>query len=180
MPSDIPPPKYVSDGDKSPDGSHIDTYANLPGPKIPVPEFIDGGEVGQAKYIKRKLKEVGVCGFVHVLAEVTIDKNGKVIDHVILKVNRTDVLEKIPPILHSLRYKPTGVPFNVRSYVEFKADIECGKETTPKVDIKKVPDYIYTDDEGPYGKVMEAEKPKRVETERPNNEPEEIALPIDE
>ena len=180
LPSDIPPPKYVSDGDKSPDGSHIDTYANLPGPKIPTPEFVEGGEAGEAKYIKRKLREAGVCGFVHVLAEITIDKNGKVIDHVILKVNRQDVLEKIPAILHSLKYRPSSVPFRTRSYVEFKADVECDSSTAPKVDVKKVPDYLYTDDEGPYGKVMEAEKPKPQPTEEPNNNPEDIALPIDE
>jgi len=72
------------------------------------------------------------------------------------------------------------VPFRTRSYIEFKADVTCDENASPKVDVKKVPDYLYTDDEGPYGKIMEAEKPKPQPKEEPNNNPEDIALPIDE
>ncbi len=180
LPSDLPKPKYVSKGDLKPDKSHLHSYANLPGPTITTPVFVEG-TAGEAKFIRRKLKEQGICGFVHVLAEITIDKDGSVVDHVILKVNRNDVLEKIPAVLHSLKYQPSSVPFRTRSYVEFKSDITCG-ENAPKVDIKKVPDYIYTEDEGPYGKVMEAEPPARPtqKNQGDNNTPEELALPIDE
>ncbi len=180
LPSDLPKPKYVSKGDLKPDESHLHSYANLPGPTITTPIFVEGA-AGEAKFIRRKLKEAGICGFVHVLAEITVDRDGKVVDHVILKVNRQDVLEKIPPILHSLKYQPSSVPFKTRSYVEFKSDITCS-ENAPKVDIKKVPDYLYTEDEGPYGKVMETPPPARpTQTQQgDNNNPEELALPIDE
>jgi hypothetical protein len=143
---DLPMPKYVSTGDKKPDSSHVSSFVNMSGLRIPEPEYVDGASA-MAIYIKKELKKRGVCGLVHLLAEITIDKGGKVIDHRILNINRNDIVEYLPEILLSLKFKPETVPIRTHSYVEFKADISCGSISDLHTDLMKIPDYILTPEE---------------------------------
>jgi hypothetical protein len=141
------PAQRYSASDRKPDASHATTHLNAAGPLLGAPEYIDG-EALQALFLKQQLRKAGVCGLVHVFAEVTVDKanpadtanpNASVVSYRIFRANNKQVLETIPGILSQLRYKAASVRFKQNLYIEFKADVDCG---TAPINLGGIPDYL--------------------------------------
>ncbi len=142
-------PAYAA-GDRQPDASHAQSHANGAGPLLAAPEYVDG-EALQALFLKQELRKAGVCGLVHVLAELTVapqpkgadgkDQPAQVVAYRIFRANSKDVLDKLPAILQSLRYKPESVRFRQNIYLEFKADVDCGTNSA-QTNLGNVRDYL--------------------------------------
>lgn len=141
----IPGAKYVSKGDLKPDESHAKSHTNAAGPKITPPEYIDG-EAMKAVYIKQELRKSGVCGLAHVLAEITVDKDGTVKEYRIFQANDAKVRTAIGPVITSLKYKPESVKFRQNMYLEVKADVECATQPASKVNLDQVDSYLQQTD----------------------------------
>lgn len=142
-------PAY-SPTERQPDPSHAQSHANTSGPLLAAPEYLDG-EALQALFLKQELRKAGVCGLVHVLAELTVAPAGKdsagkalpatVVDYRLFRSNSKLALEKLPAILQQLRYKPESVRFRQNIYLEFKADVDCGTNA-PLTNLGNVRDYL--------------------------------------
>ncbi len=139
-PLPVSEPKYVSTGDKSPDSSHIKSYTNVPGPTVQEVEYIHGPSAMKV-FIKSSLRKQGVCGLVHALTELLVDKDGKVKGYRIIMANSEEVEKALPPVLLALEFKP--IPIKTLTYLEIKADIDCkGAVEHKPVDLSKVPNYL--------------------------------------
>lgn len=140
---DLPKPKYVSTGDRKPNPEHAKTHANGPGPQYTAPEYIDG-ETMQSIFIKKSLRQAGVCGLVHSLAEVTVEPNGTVSDVRVFRANTQAVADGLPPVLMGLKFKPETVRYRQNIYVEFKADVDCPNQPAGKTKLNEVNSYLNT------------------------------------
>lgn len=136
----LPKQKYVSKGNLKPDSSHIKTTANLPGPTVGLPVYADGGDHKMAYFVKSSLRKAGVCGLAHVLAEITINKDGSVKSFRLFNTNSADLEAKIPAIINSLKFNSLVMEKNV--YWEFKADIDCSGKSEGKVDLSTISPYF--------------------------------------
>lgn len=141
IPLELPRQRYESSGDKHPDSTHVGTIANIRGPRYATPDFVDGP--GNLKvFIKSTYRKFGVCGLVHVFAEVGIDENGRVDKYRILKVNNDEAERVTPFVIGSMRFRP--VNHEQFFYIEFKSDIEC--PGMPKVKLEQVGAYFVEPD----------------------------------
>jgi len=132
--------KYVSTGNKDPDSKHQATTANVSPNAMVNPEYIDG-ESAFAIFVKKNLREAGICGLAHAFVELTVVPPGKVAEYRIMSVNSEQVKKALPDIISKLKYHPNSVPRKRITYTEFKADILC-PIPAPKVNLDTVPDYI--------------------------------------
>jgi hypothetical protein len=135
--------QYTSSGDKSPDPSHKDTFKNTEGPQFSVPAYEDG-EAGMKLFIKDKLRDGGICGLAQGFAEVTVDKNGNVVAHRILKANSAEVQLLLPAILQEMKFRPESNQLSRNAYIQIKAEIRCEGSPVGPIDLKEVPDYLKT------------------------------------
>ncbi|MFN0201702.1 MAG: hypothetical protein ACKVTZ_09290 [Bacteroidia bacterium] len=141
VPSSEAKSTYVSTGDKTPEGTHLDTYKNTEISSAAAPEYVDGTPAMKT-YIREKLAAAGVCGLVHLVTELNVDKSGNVVSYKILKGLSPDVEQKLPSVLLGMKFKTDpNAPHNQPVYIEFKADVRCAGKTAP-VDVKKVENYI--------------------------------------
>lgn len=137
----LPKPKYVSAGDRQPDSSHIKSKLDAPGPMAVIPTYKQG-ETAMAIYFKSSLRKAGICGLAHVLAEISIAKDGTVKGYRIFNTNSDQVANVIGPILMGLQYNP--LPMDQITYFEFKTDIDC-TENAPKIDLSQIPNFLKTE-----------------------------------
>ncbi len=142
LPLVLPKQQYRSTGEKHPDPKHKETTLNTAIENIPAPEYIDG-DAGLGPYVKRSLRQQGICGLVHVLVELTVLPNGNVSEYRILNVNSEQTRSALANTIAGLKYKPYSINLKRNAYLEFKTDIDCSGSTDPsKVDLDKIPDYV--------------------------------------
>ncbi|GIV43075.1 MAG: hypothetical protein KatS3mg035_0198 [Bacteroidia bacterium] len=134
----LPKPKYVSAGDRKPDESHIKSKLDAPGPSAVVPTYKQG-ETAMAIYFKSSLRKAGICGLAHVLAEISIAKDGTVKGYRIFNTNSDKVANVVGPIIMGLQYN--ALPMDQITYFEFKTDIDC-TENAPKIDLTQIPNFL--------------------------------------
>ncbi len=134
----LPKPKYVSAGDRKPDESHIKSKIDAPGPVAVIPTYKQG-ETAMAIYFKSSLRKAGICGLAHVLAEISVAKDGTVKGYRIFNTNTEQVANVVGPILMGLQYN--SLPMDQITYFEFKTDIDC-TENAPKIDLTQVPNFL--------------------------------------
>jgi hypothetical protein len=140
---DLPKQQYISAGDRKPNPEHAKTHANGPGPSYTSPEYVDG-ETMQSLYIKRNLRQAGVCGLVHSLAEITVEGDGNVSNVRVFRANTQAVADGIPAILKGLKFKPETVRYRQNVYIEFKADVDCPSQPAGKTKLNEVGNYMNT------------------------------------
>jgi len=138
----LPKPKYISAGDRKPDESHLKSKLDAPGPTFVVPTYKDG-ETANAIYLKSSLRKSGICGLAHVLAEISIAKDGTVKGYRLFNTNSQQVADVIGPIIMGLKYNP--LPMDQITYFEFKTDIDCTEKSEAKIDLTQVPNYLKTE-----------------------------------
>lgn len=137
----LPKPKYVSAGDRKPDESHIKSKLDAPGPMAVIPTYKQG-ETAMAIYFKSSLRKAGICGLAHVLAEISVAKDGTVKGYRIFNTNSDKVANVVGPIIMGLQYN--ALPMDQVTYFEFKTDIDC-TENAPKVDLTQIPNFLKTE-----------------------------------
>lgn len=135
-------PKYKSTGNHNPDESHADSHIDVQGPMLGTPTYV-GGANSMAIFVKQGLRKQGVCGMVHALAELTIDKTGSVLSYRIFKANTEKVMSALPSILQQMKFNP--LQFKQNTYLEFKTIVYC-KDEDHKLDIDGEAPYLKTDD----------------------------------
>ncbi|MCB9231214.1 MAG: hypothetical protein H6581_06110 [Bacteroidia bacterium] len=137
---------YNSTGNKDPDQSHAETFKNMAPPPVATPNWASD-ESRIAVLIKQSLRRNGVCGLAQSLIELTVDPQGNVINHNILKSNSDQVSKLIPDVLKEVKFQPQPqARFNYVTYIQFKTDIMCQTEAKrPPVDLDTVQDYIIID-----------------------------------
>jgi hypothetical protein len=146
------PKQYQSTGEKRPPDQHLGSHLNTTGPRYMEPDYING-PVAKALYLKKAYRDNNVCGLVHVLLEIAIDRNGQVRGYRILAANSPKVAEVTPKVLQGLRYKP--VPLPMVFYTEFKIDVDCQSDQR-RYQLDSIPDYLAT----PEGKLIRPATPK--------------------
>ncbi len=137
----LPKPKYVSAGDRKPDESHIKSKLDAPGPSAVIPSYKQG-ETAMAIYFKSSLRKAGICGLAHVLAEISVAKDGTVKGYRIFNTNSDKVTNVVGPIIMGLQYN--SLPMDQITYFEFKTDIDC-TENAPKIDLTQIPSFLKTE-----------------------------------
>lgn len=137
----LPKPKYVSAGDRKPDESHLKSKLDAPGPSAVIPSYKQG-ETAMAIYFKSSLRKSGICGLAHVLAEISVAKDGTVKGYRIFNTNSEKVANVVGPIIMGLQYN--SLPMDQITYFEFKTDIDC-TENAPKVDLTQIPSFLKTE-----------------------------------
>lgn len=137
----LPKPKYVSAGNRNPDSTHIKSKMDAPGPIASFPSYKDG-ETAMAIYFKSSLRKAGVCGLAHVLAEISLAKDGSVKSYRIFNANSEQVFNAVGPVIMGLKYN--SLPMDQITYFEFKADIDC-TEQAPKLDLTQIPNFLKTE-----------------------------------
>jgi hypothetical protein len=142
LPLTLPKQQYRSTGEKNPDPKHKETTLNTVIDNIPVPEYIDG-DSRLGPYVKRSLRQQGVCGLVHALVELTVLPNGNVSEYRILNVNSEQTRSALANTIAGLKYKPYSINLNRNAYLEFKTDIDCsGGKAPSNVNLDTIPDYV--------------------------------------
>jgi hypothetical protein len=142
LPLILPKQSYRSTGDKNPDPKHKETTLNTVIDNIPAPEYIDG-DTRLGPYVKRSLRQQGICGLVHVLVELTVLPNGNVSEYRILNVNSEQTRSALANTIAGLKYKPYGINLKRNTYLEFKTDIDCsGGKAASNVNLDTIPDYV--------------------------------------
>lgn len=120
---DLPTPKYVSRGNLKPDDSHAKSTLNTSGPIIETPEYVNS-KSETALEIKTKLRQKGVCGLAHILAELTIEKDGSVSAYRVFNANTEETRAMAQEIFCDVKFKPLRGN-KTYSIFEVKTDIDC-------------------------------------------------------
>ncbi|MCE3007836.1 MAG: hypothetical protein LW884_05745 [Bacteroidetes bacterium] len=138
----LPPQTYDRTvGNLEPNESHIRTVANSSGPSIPRPSY-RGGEPAMGVYLRQALRKEGVCELAHVLAELTISPDGKVVDYRVFAANNEKVYNTLPGIFRGMEFSPTGISVAQYYYLEFKTEMVCSG--TERTDLRNVKPYLNT------------------------------------
>ncbi|MEM0999844.1 MAG: hypothetical protein AAGN35_22520 [Bacteroidota bacterium] len=144
-PVKIPPQatdiEYVSKGERSPETSHRETFANVQGTTLNIPKYADG-EGQFALQLRKSLRESGFCGLAQGLVSIEISPGGQVINTNMLAANNDRVREVVPGIVSTLRFSPQGSGANYRIYQEFKAEIVCKGQKPQYENLEAVPNII--------------------------------------
>lgn len=137
---------YNSTGNKDPDESHAGSFKNMPGPVLSTPAWAND-ENGVAVLIKQSLRRNGVCGLAQSLIELTLDPQGNVVNHNILKSSSDQIAKLLPEVLKEVKFKAQPqARFNYVTYIQFKTDIMCQTDASRQpIDLDTVQDYIILD-----------------------------------
>jgi hypothetical protein len=111
-------------GNVSPDASHRDTHANVPGPKFVTRTYAEG-EAAVKEKIKSQLRANAVCGLAQAAFSVTVDPAGNVLNYNILASNKATVQTALMGIIPNLKFNRVSYSMNQVVYLDFKADVAC-------------------------------------------------------
>jgi hypothetical protein len=117
-------PGYRPGAGFSPDPSHQETHANVPGPEFGVRTYAGGNEK-MKEIIKTKLKDGGVCGLGQALFSVTLSPAGDVLRHSVLAANTPLVEMQLNSVIPTLKFNAVDSRYSQTVYLEFKAEILC-------------------------------------------------------
>ncbi len=161
-------PRYVAQNLK-PNEEHIGTTMNTSGPSASISFGLS--QTKTALYVKKNMRDMGICGLAHVLVEMRMEKDGSISGVRFLKYNDEKVRDAALKILKGMNFMASA---SYRTYpiFEFKTYIDC-TTMNQKGKLDEVPDYFIAP--GEEGKKRQSDMQKDG-GEDPNN----VTLPTDQ
>ncbi|MFW5659186.1 MAG: hypothetical protein ACOCZ8_04325 [Bacteroidota bacterium] len=164
-------PSYTAQNLK-PNEEHIETHMNTSGPSASVSFGLS--QTKTALYVKKNMREMGICGLAHVLVEMRMEKDGSISGVRFLKYNDEKVRDAAVKILQGMKFTATA---SYRTYpiFEFKTYIDC-TTMNQKGKLDEVPDYFIAP--GEEGKKRQNDM--NNQDNQGGEDPNDVTLPTDE